>query len=259
VTTDVTELAGEIEAARATNGVLAPPSRRPDGFSIEDGYAVARLIHERRLAAGVRTAGMKLGFTNQTIWEVLGLTSPFWSPIYDDTVTSDRCVSLAQFVAPRIEPEIVLGFRAALRRDASAEEIVAAIGWAAPAFEIVQCHYPDWAMSPSDAIADGGLHGSLVLGEKVQGPIDADDLAATHVELMRQNELIAEGKGSDALGGPVEAISWLLRLPGVEGLDAGAIVTTGSLTAPPSIRVDEIWRAEFAGPAIECRLDVTFG
>ena len=128
-------------------------------FSIEDGNVVGRQLHAQRLAAGARPVGLKLGFTNEAVWEALGLTSPFWSPIYDDTVTEGPEVSLDRFVAPRIEPEIVLGFRSALARDVAADDVCAAIDWAAPGFEIVQCHYPDWAMASADAIADGGLHG----------------------------------------------------------------------------------------------------
>ena len=48
--------------------------------------------------------------------------------------------------------------------------------------------------------------------------------------------MVARGTGADARGGPVEAIVWLLRLPGVEGLLADSLVTTGTLTAAPPVR-----------------------
>jgi len=164
---ELDQLAVEIKAARETNGVLEPPSARTPGFSIDDGYAVGRYLHEQRVASGARQVGFKLGFTNQAMWAAFGLTAPFWAPVYSDTVTTGPKVALDNFVLPRIEPEIVLGFRSAVSREASSDEISAAIGWVALGFEIIQCHYPSWLMTAADALADAGTHGALILGDRV--------------------------------------------------------------------------------------------
>jgi 2-oxo-3-hexenedioate decarboxylase len=100
-------------------------------FSLAAGYAVARLLDEEMLAGGAMRVGKKLGFTNQEVWSHMGLDTPFWSPMYDTTVTEAPSVSLAGLVQPRIEPEIILGFSADLPAGAPAAEIGAAIGWAA--------------------------------------------------------------------------------------------------------------------------------
>ena len=104
-------------------------------------------------------------------------------------------------------------------------------------------------MSPADAIADAGLHGILIVGDRVSGPISAESLASTQVALKRGDVVIARGSGADALGGPIRAIEWLLRLPGVAGLPANSIVTTGTLTAAQSITIGETWRMECSGPS----------
>ena len=103
---------------------LPPPSHGNPGFSLEDGYAVGRLLHHELVDSGWVAMGLKLGFTNQAIWSQLGLNRPFWAPIYDRTVADSSEVSLEGLVAPRIEPEIVLGFRADLPAGASAVEVV---------------------------------------------------------------------------------------------------------------------------------------
>lgn len=255
---DLDQLASEIGAARDTIGVMAPPSHGLPGFSIDDGYAVAQRLHERRVVSGARPVGVKLGFTDTTIWGALGLDRPFWSTIYDDSVTSEGRISLAQFVAPRIEPEIVLGLGAALAVGASVDEICSAVEWAAPGFEIVDCHYPDWIMAPADAIADGGLHGALVIGDRVAAPKVSKDLASTQVRLMRGDEVVARGTGAHALGGPVEGVDWLLRLPGIDVLPAGSIVTTGTLTAAFPVVSGETWQSVCSGPGLRGQLAVTF-
>ncbi|MHB8670151.1 MAG: 2-keto-4-pentenoate hydratase [Acidimicrobiales bacterium] len=256
---DAKEVAEQLSVARRSRSLLDPPSRRLTSFTIEDGYAVGRLVQQQRLASGWSPVGFKLGFTNQAAWSQLGLTNPFWAPIYDHSVTDRRRVSLAELVAPRIEPEIVLGLRKALSGDAPVAEVSAAVGWAAFGFEIVQCHYPDWELTPPDAIADAGLHANLVVGEQVElGAVELGGLEDLQVELRRNGNVAARGSGSNALGGPIQAVAWLLRLPGIEELAAGAIVTTGTLTSPLPIASGETWSVEATVPGALGRLEADF-
>ena len=256
---DIEGLAGELSAARRAQHLLPPPSQRNPGFSLEDGDAVGRLLHQQFVNSGWVAIGLKLGFTNQAVWSQLGLDRPFWAPIYDRTVTDGREVSLERLVAPRIEPEIVLGFRADLQAGASAVDVSAAIGWAALGFEIVQCHYPGWEMEPGDAVADAGLHGVLVVGDHRElAPAAAHRLAKVEVVLRREGNVVARGRGSAALGGPVEAVVWLLGLPGVEGLRADTIITTGTLTAAFPVCSGQVWQLSPTGRAGLSPLKVNF-
>jgi 2-oxo-3-hexenedioate decarboxylase len=246
---DLEAIANELIVARRTRSFIEPPSSRNPAFSVEVGYAVGALLHAESLRCGCTAVGLKLGFTNQTVWSEYGLDSPFCAPMYAETVTDRREVSLGAFVGPRIEPEIVVGVGADLHRGASSHEVSAAISWAAVGFEVVQCHYPGWEMTPADAIADAGLHGVLVIGQRVDlGPSDAPRLAEVHVEVVHENTVVAHGVGANALGGPVEALTWLLQLPGVDTLSAGAVVTTGTLTSAFPLVPGERWRTATTGP-----------
>ena len=98
----------------------------------------------------------------------------------------------------------------------------------------------------------------LVVGDHTPGPFDRAALAATDVALLRDHVIVDRGRGTNALGGPVDAIAWLLQLPGTEGLTSGSIVTTGTLTAAQPISPGESWRSEYNGPELQCRLEVTF-
>src|SRR5262245_56771340 len=111
-------LAAELSAARDSRSHVASPSSRDTRFSIEDGYRVGALLRAEALARGRTQCGLKLGFTNQAVWTALGLDSPFWSPVYVETVTEARTVSLDGFVEPRIEPEIVIGLASELNHGA---------------------------------------------------------------------------------------------------------------------------------------------
>lgn len=244
----VDEVAEELLVARRAGAETAPPSAGHPGFSMDDAYAVARRVCEERLAAGARVVGAKLGFTNRSMWEALGIDRPFWAPVYDDTVTGARTLSVAGLLSPHIEPEIVLGLGATIGPGGSPAEVEAAVSWAALGFEIVQCRYPGWAMAPADALADAGLHAGLVIGDRV--PLAGGDLAAlaeVAVELRRGDVVVSRGRGEEALGGPADALAWLLRLPGIEPLPAGAVITTGTLTAPAPLSPGETWRLTASG------------
>jgi 2-oxo-3-hexenedioate decarboxylase len=114
-------------------------------------------------------------------------------------------------------------------------------------------------MAPADAIADAGLHALLVVGDRVElAATDAKALGQVEVELRRGSVAVARGRGSDALGGPVEAVTWLLRVPGVDGLRPGVIVTTGTLTAAFAIASGESWQLTTTGPVALGRVQVRF-
>lgn len=241
---DAGTIAEALWTARAASGTTVPPSvRTGTPFTLADGYRVAAILHARRLVTGERRVGVKIGFTNTSAWASLGLADPICAPLYEDTVHfEEREIDVASFVEPLIEPEIVVGI---------AQNGVA---WWALGFEIVQCHYPGWRMTPADAVADYGVHALLVVGERqsVRDP-RAVALPAFEVELLRNGESAERGGTSDVLGSPGDALarafaitSSLAHLPPPQ---PGEIVTTGSMTAAPRIAPGESWtlRAAAAG------------
>jgi 2-oxo-3-hexenedioate decarboxylase len=84
--------------------------------------------------------GRKIGFTNVTIWERYGVHQPMWAHTFAHTVhfapQAKAALSLAGFVQPRIEPEVVFQAEGAGHDDAP-ETLIRAIEWIAPGFEIV--------------------------------------------------------------------------------------------------------------------------
>ncbi len=235
------------ETARST---LEAFTARYEGFGLEAAYDLGARLIARRVANGWRRAGFKIGFTNQRRWQQLGLDQPIWAPIYRETVHERRSFAVGHFVQPRIEPEIAFGFRSAVERGAGAADVAAAVSWVAPAFEIVECHFVDWAIRPADAVADAGVHAALVLGNRAPvSPEGAAALAEVEVELRADGKALARGSGRDVLGGPIEAVAWLLRsLPDGEMVRADDIVTTGTLTDALSVRPGQRWSVHFRGP-----------
>jgi 2-oxo-3-hexenedioate decarboxylase len=253
-------IADEVRAARDQARQLAPISAREPGFDLEAGYAVAARVHRARLAAGAVPRGRKIGFTNAAIWPEYDVHHPIWGWVYEHTLhASGVHLPLAGLAEPRIEPEIAFGLRATPPAGADTAGLLACVEWVAPAFEIVQSHFPGWKFQAADTIADGGLHGALVLGQKVPvaslGGDPAAVLAGLTVRLTCDGKEIETGRGSNVLGSPLAALAHLVALLANQDsavqLKPGEVVTTGTVTAAYPVRAGQTWRAEPAGIALD--------
>lgn len=240
---------------------IAPPGTSDPSFDNERGYEVLARILELRRARGERMVGRKLGFTNRNIWLEYGVDSPNWAPVYDTTLVrhdgDSLAFSLQRMMAPRIEPEIAFGLGGAVTPAMrSPQAVLPAIAWVAPAFEIVDCHYPDWKFRGADTIAQQALHGALILGR--QRTLDpkwaerlVDELRDCRATLYRDGEVADRGVGANALGHPLLALAFLAEMlagqPQFPPLAAGEVITTGTLTAALPIAPGETWRYTLDG------------
>jgi 2-oxo-3-hexenedioate decarboxylase len=259
---DLRALAQEMKAAQDSARQVEPFTARLPGFDLAAAYEVAHLIHRARLAEGARPIGRKIGFTNPDMWSRYGVREPIWAHVYDTTVvqlvgTRATC-ALGRFCEPKIEPEIVLHFRSAPHAGAGPGDLLNAIDWVAHGFEIVQSHFPGWKFQAPDTVADWALHGTLLVGPPQPLSRLGSDVAAAlesfTLDLSCDGRHVETGKGSNVLDSPLAAIAHLLtvlaRQPDYAPVQAGEIVTTGTITTAQSIRAGETWRTEVRGIAL---------
>jgi len=256
---DVEALARKLKAAQDEYRQVAPFTSRIEGFDNEAAYAVARRIHEKRLADGDKVVGRKIGFTNRGIWDEYKVHEPIWGHVYARTLVNARdqrvTASVSAYCEPRLEPEIVLCLREAPPAQAGHAEILACIDWIAHGFEIVQTHFPGWVFRAPDTMADNGLHGGLFVGEPRDpaslGPDLLDRLEAFTIALSCDGKLRDEGRGTNVLDGPLHALRFLLgvlaKAPPSLALRPGEIVTTGTLTAAWPVKPGERWNTKLDG------------
>ena len=234
-------------------------------------YTTALAVRDLRTARGEIPRGYKVGFTNRTIWSRYDVYAPIWGSVWNTTVADcdgTRTISLAHLCQPRIEPEVVFGFKDTPRPNASLEDLFGALDWVAPGFEIVQSHSPDWKFAAPQTVADGGLHGRLLVGPKRPIATVARDseqlhrtLASTRVQLHKNGILMEEGSGAYVLDSPLYALLYFLiqlwACPGAPDVAAGDVVTTGTWTDAWPVLAGEKWFARFdaALPALELSLE----
>jgi 2-oxo-3-hexenedioate decarboxylase len=259
--------------AALDEGQLVPSiAEYEPAFGWEEAYEVAAAIDALRRARGEKPAGRKIGFTNRKIWDEYGATSPIWAHVYDDTLihaaNGTATVSLAGSSQPRLEPEIAFRLKAPLGPDRrEAPQVLEAIEWYAPSFEIVCCHFPQWKFKPPDAAADFSFHWRLIVGTPVA--VRGEDIAALalqlrdcQIALRRDGMVLARGLGANALDHPALALVFLadmlVRQPQFEPLAAGEIITTGTLTSAMPVKAGEAWSSSYTGLPGVSGLQLTF-
>ncbi len=164
-------------------------------------------------------------------------------------------------LSPKIEPEIVFKLARAISGDrADPAAVLDAVEWIALGFEVIDCPFPDWKFQPADFVAAFGLHAALIVGTPLR--IDeaapqtlVDELAHFQVSLLKDDQIVAEGSGRNSLRSPALCLGELAfamsARPATEPLDAGAVVSSGTLTESQLIAAGQVWRAEVSGIALE--------
>lgn len=252
------QIAEELIVLLGSGKQVTPFSSRDPHFGVAASYDVVAELHAMRQARGEKPVGRKIGFTNHNIWQTYGVTGPMWGYMYDTTVgdlaTTDS-FAIADFSQPRIEPEIALHLVTAPRPGMSEAELLNCIDWVAHGFEIVQSIYPDWRFAAADATAAYGMHAGLLLGER--HPVSPDRarwnrmLPDFTITLLGSDGTRKTGSGHNVLGSPLTALRFLVdelaRLPQNEPLQAGEIVTTGTLTDAMPVAAGQSWTTELDG------------
>ncbi|KAF2159156.1 hypothetical protein M409DRAFT_71274 [Zasmidium cellare ATCC 36951] len=278
----IRKLAVFSEHARAHNYQIPMLSKSQHGtFDQARAYQVAAAIRQLREMNGDVVAGRKLGFTNKQLWPEYGVDESNWSYVYENTVLdlpekgelSEGKVVLADIshlsaVEPKIEPEIVFGLKETIDPSMSDLQLLECIDWLAHGFEIVISIYPHWRFTAADATAAFALHGLLLVGPRKwlqkEGPPNeqlVESLKKFTVELHQNGEKVDTGSGTNVLGSPINALRHLAEMLAKDEvnkpLEAGEVVTTGTLTRALTINNNDHWSTKIDGIDLP-GLDVTF-
>lgn len=225
--------AAERLAAAADSGEPVAPVRDLIGADdVASAYAVQRLGTRRRLDAGARVVGHKIGLTSAAVQRQLGVDQPDFGVLFHDMDAGTTPVSRRpKLLQPKIEAELAF----VLGADLTGEEldpltVRGAVDYAAAALEIVDSRIAGWDITFGDTVADNASSGWFVLGAQ---RLSLDDVEPAEIGMAMtiDGEIVSRGKGSDCLGDPLRALAWLARTARDYGdpLRAGEIVLSGAL------------------------------
>ncbi|MEM7738737.1 MAG: fumarylacetoacetate hydrolase family protein [Deinococcota bacterium] len=243
-------------------GMTLPTVQDPE-LSLDAAYDLAFTVASKQVEAGDVIRGRKIGITNPASWPAMGLDNVVWGYMFKRTVhmilNNHSNLSLAGMTAPRAELELVFKLKERPLPVRDPFELLQAVEWMALGFEIVDCPYPDWQFKPADLVATFGFHAALVVGDCLEpDPVLLEDLVTqignVTAKVTHNGELAAEGGASAVVGHPLLALAHLTEVveahPNAVPLEAGEIISTGTLTPPVPLVPGDVLIGEVIGPAL---------
>jgi len=222
-----------LQEARETGKPVDSPESAFGPLTIEEAYGVQDLMTAERLKAGERIIGWKVGATSQAVMEQLNIREPVYGCMTSSSVYLPQdTVNASAFCQVAVEGEIAFVMGDRLRGPGrTPAEVLTATAGIMGAVELVDCRVKGWNASIAEIIADNALHAGVILGP-TEAPVAGIDLQKEAVTLRKNSEILSSASGSEALGNPLNVVTWLVNKMAElgRGLREGDIVLTGSLT-----------------------------
>jgi len=216
-----------------------------DRLTMEEAYRIQLALIDRRVAAGERHIGWKLGFTAKAIQEQFSYHKPLFACVLE-TRPSGHVFGAAELIHPGFETELCVRLGRPLEGQVTLEQVRAAIDVIHPSFEIIETR-GDPVNQMELVVADNGQQRAVVIGAPV--PLAPGvDLAQVSARVRLNGEDVATGLGSAVLGNPLHSIQWLAGKISDYGrsLRPGDIVMTGSFVRQFPLHPGDAAVAEFS-------------
>jgi len=241
----------ELYSALCARIPVEPLSDRAEDITIEDAYHISLQMVNRRVEAGERIIGKKIGVTSKAVQNMLNVYQPDFGYLTDSMVYSSGAEMpiSEQLIAPKAEGEIAF----ILKRDLigpgiSNADVLRATECVMPCFEVVDSRIKDWKIKIQDTVADNASCGLFILGDQAISP-QKIDLVTAGMVVEKNGSIISTGAGAAALGSPVNCVAWLANTLGEFGisLKAGEVILSGSLVPLEAVQAGDYMRVDVGG------------
>ena len=231
---DIAKLARTLDDA-AANAKATRQLSDKEPLTEFEGYDVQAASIGRRVARGEKRVGVKMGFTSRAKMIQMGIDDMIWGRLTDQMVIEDGgVVSMANYVHPRVEPEIAFLLDRPLAGTVTGAEALAAVQAVAPAMEIIDSRYRNFKFSLADVVADNCSSSGFLVGPWHDADADLTNLGMIMEFNGRPRQI---GSSAAILGNPVRALVAAARLSAAAGepLQAGWIIMAGGATAAEAL------------------------
>lgn len=218
------------------------PTTVVDAYKVQDAFL--GLLGQERGVLG----GYKIAYTSDEMRRLRGISSPCAGGMFAGTIQdSPATFRSTDYVALAIECEVAVQMGVdvpAAQAPYSRQSIADSIEFLATAFEMVDLRGAA-AGTGADATAIAGICTNIAHAGAVLGPAVREwrglDLAASHGVMRINGEQVGQGRGSDVMGHPLEALVWLANMLAKRGkeLKAGMTVITGSIIPPKPLKAGD--------------------
>lgn len=250
IATDVRSMADALFSAERERRQI-PPLSAQGPLPQADAYAIQLANVDRRIKAGERVVGKKVGLTAKVIQQMLKVDQPDYGHLFAAMEVEDggSCPA-GELLQPRVEPEIAVVLKKSLRGPGLTDlDILAATEAVVAAIEIVDSRIENWKITFGDTVADNGSSARFVIGKKRTAPTEID-LRTAGVVLAKNGKITGTGAGAAVLGAnPFRAVAWLANTLAGAGLElaAGDVILPGALCGMVAVAAGDSVTADF-GP-----------
>ncbi len=219
-------------------------------LTLADALRVQLAVRDRKIAAGGKQAGWKVGLTSERARRRYGTDArPFGYIMAADVYAAGATVPIARAHNPGLEPELCFAIGTTLRGPGvTPAQVRAAVAGVSAAFELVEDRAQGVADFPLN-VADNLSQWGLVLGETLSPVPDTFALESVRMECRCDTQLVAQAIGDkNQIDDHFLSLSILANTLAEcgEALEAGMRVITGSFSNH-DVSVGQSWRADFSG------------
>ncbi|WP_165855759.1 2-oxo-hept-4-ene-1,7-dioate hydratase [Marinobacter sp. JSM 1782161] len=232
----------EAEKNRRQTGLL---SLQHPGMTLDDAYAVQNAWVNRKIDAGHRVIGWKIGLTSKAMQYALNIDTPDSGVLFDNMLFEDgNRIPPDRFIQPRIEAELAFVMKAPLSGpDVTVFDVINATDYVTPSLEVLDTRIlrkdPETghARTIVDTISDNAANAGIVLGGRAVRAHEID-MRWTGAIVSRNAAVEETGLGAGVLNHPARGIAWLARRLARYGdrIEAGQVVLSGSFIRPVEAR-----------------------
>src|SRR5271170_6740488 len=174
----------EADRSKAADTLLAAEKARKQAVQIsktwpditmEDAYAISSEVANRKIAAGAKLIGHKVGLTSKAMQRSSQIDEPDYGHLLDTMMIADGAkVPHENFCLPRVEVELAFVMGKALKGPGvGLTDVLRATEYVVPALEIVDARLQD-PRKIFDTVSDNGAAAGIVVGGRPVGPMDID-------------------------------------------------------------------------------------
>ncbi|TDM11975.1 2-keto-4-pentenoate hydratase [Macrococcus lamae] len=218
------------------NRTLANRANFPKHLDMSSAYDIQDMVLQRKEETEA-LKGYKVSLTSRQTQDMFMSTSPLYGAMCDSAVLTDT-VNRSDLNEPLLELELVFIVQEELKLTDSAEDIMRKC-LIAPGIEVPDSRFTNWFpnLTVAEIIADSAVSGRVIYGEGK--PLTYDDIANIKGELFFNGKLLAEGRSTEVLNHPVEAVQWLIKEIAHYGrtLKPGMFVSSGTFILPKPMEV----------------------
>jgi 2-oxo-hept-3-ene-1,7-dioate hydratase len=233
-------------AARERKQAVQLSKTWPD-ITMEDAYAISTEVANRRIAAGAKLIGHKVGLTSKAMQRSSQIDEPDYGHLLDDMMVADGArVAHENYCRPRVEIELAFVLGGSLKGPGvGLPDVLRATEYVVPAIEIVDARVQD-PRKIFDTVADNGAAAGIVIGGRPVRPMDVDLRWVAGI-MYCNSEIEETGVAGGVLGHPALGVAWLANKLGQHGvtLEPGHLVLAGSFTRVVFAKKGDTLHADF--------------